>query len=302
VVSTVAGKGVLPAGHPLAAGAVLSRTQAQAWLRERDLILAIGTELSETDTDVEHVALGGHLLRVDVDPTRAQDRYRADVFVAADAGVFAAALVDALDATGVPAPLHPGGAATMAELTRRVRAGIAPSERPLLDAVDALRAGLPPEARTFTDMTQIAYAGNWSFPVPAARRWLHPSGYGTLGYAVPAAIGGAIADPRAPTVALVGDGGFLYTAQELVTATELDLPLTVVLWDNDALGQIRDDMVARDIPPTSVLPRNPDFAGLARACGFDVVRPASLAELTAAVQRSVGAGRTIVHIRAEAMS
>ena len=79
---------------------------------------------------------------------------------------------------------------------------------------------------------------------------------------------------------LVGDGGFLYTAQELATAVEeLDSPLVVLLWNNDALGQIRDDMLSLDIEPIGVLPRNPDFAALARAFGCSVSQPASLDEL-----------------------
>jgi 5-guanidino-2-oxopentanoate decarboxylase len=139
--------------------------------------------------------------------------------------------------------------------------------------------------------------------VRAPRRWLHPAGYGALGYALPAAIGALVADPATPTVALVGDSGLLYTAQELATAVELGLPLVVVLWNNDALGQIRDDMVARDIEPISVTPRNPDFCALAAAFGLHVERPASLPDIGASLRRAFAAGGpAFVEIHERALS
>jgi len=74
--------------------------------------------------------------------------------------------------------------------------------------------------------------------------------------------------------------GFSYTAQELATAVEeLDSPLVVLLWNNDALGQIRDDMLNLDIQPIGVLPPNPDFAAPARAFGCTVSEPQNLDEL-----------------------
>jgi 5-guanidino-2-oxopentanoate decarboxylase len=129
-------------------------------------------------------------------------------------------------------------------------------------------------------MTQLAYSGNYLFPSRAPRSWLHPTGYGTLGYGLPAGIGAKLGAPQRPGLVLVGDGGFLYTAQELATAVEeLDSPLVVLLWNNDALGQIRDDMLGLDIEPIGVLPRNPDFAALAGAFGCRVQQPQNLDEL-----------------------
>jgi 5-guanidino-2-oxopentanoate decarboxylase len=94
---------------------------------------------------------------------------------------------------------------------------------------------------------------------------------------LPAGIGAKFGAPQRPGLVLVGDGGFLYTAQELATAVEeLDSPLVVLLWNNDALGQIRDDMLGLDIEPIGVLPRNPDFAALARAFGCTVTQPQNL--------------------------
>ena len=97
---------------------------------------------------------------------------------------------------------------------------------------------------------------------------------------------------------LAGDAGFLYTVQELATAAELGLPVVVVLWNNEALGQIRDDMIAKGISEVGVIQRNPDFLMLARAFCCHGVRPGSLealgSELAAALEKD---GPTVIEIR-----
>ncbi len=139
-----------------------------------------------------------------------------------------------------------------------------PTRAPPSTRVRALRAALPADAVVFSDMTQIAYLGNWAFAAERPGLWFHPCGYGTLGYALPAAIGARIAQPQRAIVALAGDFGVQFTLQELMTAVELDLSLPVVVWNNGALGQIRDDMRAAGIAPIGVVGRNPDFVALAQ--------------------------------------
>jgi 5-guanidino-2-oxopentanoate decarboxylase len=130
---------------------------------------------------------------------------------------------------------------------------------------------------------------------------MFPVGYGTLGFALPAAIGAKFAQPERPAVALAGDGGLLFTVQELATAVEHKLPLAVVLWNNDALAQIRDGFVKRGIAPVSTSPHNPDFLMLARAFGCRAVRAESLdhfkGELAAAF---AAAGPTLIEVREDA--
>jgi thiamine pyrophosphate-dependent acetolactate synthase large subunit-like protein len=166
-------------------------------------------------------------------------------------------------------------------------------------ALEAIRAALPSEAAVFTDMTQIAYYGNYAFPVDAPRRWFHPSGYGTLGYALPAAIGAKVASPARAIAALAGDFGLQFTLGELMTAVEANLSLPVIVWNNSALGQIRDDMIGAGIPPTDVVARNPDFVALARACGAAAVRASGASQLTDAVRGALDAsGPTLIEVPA----
>jgi 5-guanidino-2-oxopentanoate decarboxylase len=99
-------------------------------------------------------------------------------------------------------------------------------------------------------------------------------------------------------VAIAGDGGFLFTVQEVATAAELGLPLPILLWNNDALGQIAGDMKRLGISELGVRPRNPDFQALARAFHCHAVRPASLAGLTQALKAAFKADRpTLIEVR-----
>ena len=133
--------------------------------------------------------------------------------------------------------------------------------------------------------------------MPAPGMWHHPSGFGTLGYALPASIGGAVARRGKPTVCIAGDYGFQFTLQELGAAVELGLPLPILLWDNAKLKEIEDSMVGAQIAPNSVIAHNPDFCALARAYGAQAEAPSSLEELTSATLNALKAdGPTLIYM------
>ena len=86
---------------------------------------------------------------------------------------------------------------------------------------------------------------------------------------MPAAIGAVLADDARPALVLVGDGGIQYTMQEMTLASELSLNVVVLLWNNDTLLQIYDDMTNAGISPVGVVQKNPDFVALAKSCGWE---------------------------------
>jgi 5-guanidino-2-oxopentanoate decarboxylase len=201
----------------------------------------------------------------------------------------------------LPARARPTSAVTgrVAGLRAEIEAAFDAKALSWQSALEAIRAALPRDAAVFTDMTQIAYFGNYAFPVDAPRRWFHPSGYGTLGYALPAAIGAKLSSPARAIAALAGDFGLQFTLGELMTAVEANLSLPVIVWNNSALGQIRDDMIGAGIPPTDVVARNPDFVALARACGAAAVRASDASRLTDAVRGALDAsGPTLIEVPA----
>ena len=142
----------------------------------------------------------------------------------------------------------------------------------------------------YSDMTQFAYAAKEVWPMAQPGHWHHPYGFGTLGYALPAAIGGKIGVRDKPVIAIAGDYGFQYTLQELAVAVELELSLPIILWDNGKLGEIEDSMVRAQIAPNAVHQRNPDFLRLAEAYGAASAQPATLAEMQQVVRAAFDAG------------
>lgn len=298
VVLTTAGKGVVPDDHPLCVGATLAMKATQKLLASADVVVAAGTELAETDSWVDRLEIRGKLIRIDIDARTIARDYPATVAILADAGQALPTLAAALDGKAAAGRIP-------AEELDRVRetnlSDWAPLQMKHRKVLDALRAALPEDGMVATDMTQIAYTGNYYFPMSQPRCWFHPVGFGTLGYALPAAIGAKLARPESACVAVAGDAGFLFTVQELATAVELKLPVAILLWNNDALGQIAGDMVNRGIPEIAVKPRNPDFQMLAKAFGAHAARPASAAQLEKALADAfVADGPTLIEVRQDA--
>ena len=294
VVTTTAGKGIFPESHPLSLGGTLSLEPVQRFIAAADVILILGSELAETDWWADRMPdLAGKTVRVDISPEQLAVNHEPDLPVRADAGAFVAAL------GGVQGSL-PGDRqrAAIAEARQQMASSWGPLARKHIAVLDVIRAGLPKDAVIATDMTQIAYTGNNAFPVDRPRCWLHPVGFGTLGYALPAAIGAKLAQPERATVALAGDYGFQFTLPEIAVAVELELPLPILLWNNDGLGQIQQGMVDRGNPEVGVHARNPDFLALARAYGAEAVRADSLAGLADALKKALAAlGPTLIEIR-----
>ena len=314
IVTTVAGKGVVAESHPLSLGSTLQRARIRRLVElEADLVIAIGTEISEPDlyvtadseaasdgparTDTTRLAISGGFVRIDIDPAATVRDYTPDAAIVSDAGLAAAALADEMSRQ----PLASTWDLDFETIRQQVRQEISPLERQHVAVLGAIRNALPPDALVYADMTQIAYTGCVYFPVDVPGTWHFPVGYGTLGYALPASIGGAAGSPGRACLALVGDGGLLFTVQELATAVEQKLPLPIVLWDNDGLGEIADFMRARNIPEVSVRPLNPDFVALADAFGCRTATPRSLEEIEDAIRGALSADRpTIILVRQDA--
>jgi 5-guanidino-2-oxopentanoate decarboxylase len=314
IVTTVAGKGVVAESHPLSLGSTLQRARIRRLVElEADLVIAIGTEISEPDlyvtadseaasdgparTDTTRLAISGGFVRIDIDPAATVRDYTPDAAIVSDAGLAAAALADEMSRQ----PLASTWDLDFETIRQQVRQEISPLERQHVAVLDAIRNALPPDALVYADMTQIAYTGCVYFPVDVPGTWHFPVGYGTLGYALPASIGGAAGSPGRACLALVGDGGLLFTVQELATAVEQKLPLPIVLWDNDGLGEIADFMRARNIPEVSVRPLNPDFMALADAFGCRTATPRSLEEIEDAIRGALCADRpTVILVRQDA--
>lgn len=170
--------------------------------------------------------LADKLVRIDIDAIALAGRSRAELAIPGDARVSLEMLLEHLP-EGRSAP--DGIASACAALKARASEHI-DAERPgILPAIEAMRAAVPPDTVVASDMTEIAYISNERFLTGHSRSWLHPVGFGTLGYALPAAIGAKFGRPDAPVASLIGDFGLHYTMSELGVAVEHGLSIPIIL-------------------------------------------------------------------------
>ena len=272
---TINAKGMLPSGHPLLIGSTQSLVATRELVREADVVLAIGTELAETDYDVTFKGgfeIPGTLLRIDIDPDQTVRNYPPKLALVADAREASDALLLALAEHPAPVRGNDWGPARAARL-RETLAGQWDAATQAQTLFLRTILGALPDAVLVGDSTQPVYTGNLTLDLDHPRRWFNAStGYGTLGYALPAATGawlGSAEDPqqRLPAVCLIGDGGIQFTLPELASAVEAQVPLIVLLWNNQGYEEIKRYMVNRDIEPVGVDIHTPDFLTIAKGFG-----------------------------------
>jgi acetolactate synthase-1/2/3 large subunit len=264
---TINAKGLLPADHPLLLGSNQSLIPVRELAAAADVILAIGTELGETDYDVVFnggFALNGELIRIDIDPQQLVRNHAPTLAIHSDAKLAMSALLAELPARASDAS-SPG-----AQRAGDVRGQLAEdfSGWAHYRALFATLLRVHPQARFVGDSTQTVYSGNHLVDLDGPRRWFNSStGYGTLGYALPAAIGAKLAEPATPVICLIGDGGLQFSLPELASAVEAKVGIVLLLWNNFGYGEIKGYMQRRDITPIGVDIYTPDFIAIARGFG-----------------------------------
>jgi acetolactate synthase I/II/III large subunit len=294
--------------HPFYLG--MSGLGAATSVRERleraDVILALGTRLNEVATyDYAVPGARTRLLQVDIEPGFPGERRQPDVAVRADARTFLVAALERIGqepATGLPRDAGARRRAIAADRAAYVAAST-PPERPAGDGVDpasvirGVNALLPDDAVITTDAGNF---GGWYtryLRIRPGQRFLGPTS-GAMGYALPAAIGAAAAEPGRSVVALAGDGGFAMLMAELETAVREGLRLAVLVHDNAMYGTIRAHqerahpgrVIATQLGPV-------DFAAVAEACGAAAIRVHDEAQVAPALAAAFAApGVTVVHL------
>lgn len=305
VALTINAKGLLPSAHPLLIGSTQSLVATRALVAEADVVLAIGTELAETDYDVTFAGgfeIAGKLLRIDIDADQTVRNYPPYLALVADSRNAAQALLSALSHKALAERRNDWGQVRAARLREELAASW---DAPTLAQTRFLQTVLHelPDAVFVGDSTQPVYTGNLTFNPQRPRRWFNSStGYGTLGYALPAAIGAwlggsAATGARPPVVCLIGDGGLQFTLPELASAVEARTPVIVLLWNNQGYEEIKKYMVNRAIEPVGVDIYTPDFIGVAKALGCAAEAIGSVQQLQSALRAaSDRQGPTLIEI------
>jgi thiamine pyrophosphate-dependent acetolactate synthase large subunit-like protein len=260
VMTTYGAAGVLRPAHPCLVRVPPHVAPAGRLWDEADLVVAIGSDLDGVQTQNFAMPQPPAMVAVNLDGADAAKNYRVDVLLEGDAARVTAALADA-----VP---RRDGLDGLAQRLQEVRVeACAELDGRALRFLDAIHFALPEDAVVVADM---CIPGYWlaGFHTPAAARRLQtPLGWGTLGYAFPAALGAALAG-AGPVVAVAGDGGFLFACGELATMAQERIPLTVVVVDDGGYGMLRYDQDTAGDERYGVDLHTPDFAALATAFGI----------------------------------
>lgn len=282
-VTTINAKGLLGRDHPLDLGANAALPAVRELAANADVILAVGTELGETDYDVVFDGgfhLNGTLIRIDLDPEQLVRNQRVTLGLVGDAGRSLELLLGHF-----PDSLQRQGTERTASALSALNLVKDPAFSDFVPLYTTLAEHLP-DAILVGDSTAPVYAGNHLVSQPAPRRYFNAStGYGTLGYGLPAALGAQLGRPDLPVVALVGDGGVMFTLAELATAVEERLPIVIVLWHNAGYEEIRRYMDANGVARLGVDIQAPNFLTLAEGFGCSGVMVGSPTELSRALTK-----------------
>jgi acetolactate synthase-1/2/3 large subunit len=290
------GHGVLPTTHPLFVHLPIGH---RLWA-DADVVIAIGTRLewplTQWGTDDRQT-----IVKIDVDVDELDRHGVGTIGVHGDAGDACRALVAALDGMPEPAP-------RLDELERLRTAYAAEIDhlRPQLDHLAAIRDVLPDDGVMVEDVTQIGFAAQLAFDFRHPRTFLSSGPAGTLGAAYAQALGAqhALDGTGRKVVAVAGDGGFLFTGNELATAVQYGIPLVCCVFDDGAYGNVKRMQqqkfgVERTIASTL---RNPDFAAYAESFGAIGLHAGGPAELRLRLDEAFAADAPVViHVEAGPM-
>jgi acetolactate synthase-1/2/3 large subunit len=249
-----------------------------AQMEEHDIVLAVGTRLASPDM------LKQKVIQIDIDEEEIGRNYSDTYGLVGDAGRTLDEIHKIISATSSPRD-------SRREEIESLRAQIddsSPTVEPQNSLTQALRNAIPDDGIVISGMTQIGYYSRNNFPVYEPRTYLTSSYYGNLGYAYPTALGAKVAQPDKAVVAISGDGGFLFNSQELSTAVKHEINAVVVVFNDNAYGNVLRDQVTRfDGRSIGAELHNPDFVKLAEAYGARGVRAEGADALETAVKEAL---------------
>ena len=303
VATTAAGKGCFAETHKLALGVfgTFGTPAANACLGEADLVLVVGSKLSPSDTAWENTKLldpsRQNFVQIDIEPRHASWNFPAETVVLGDAAEALSQLCEAV---------RPRAGGRREAAVRRVARhrdaqgyfntpAYNPDDKPILPqrVIGELMRNLPENAIVTCDAGENRILMTHFYQTKAAGGFLQAAGSGPMGFGIPAALGAKLVHPERPAVAVVGDGGFAMTMNGLMTALEHDIPIVVVVFNNQALG-----WVLHGSGPFAAEFKDFDHAAIARSMGCRGTRVEDPAALAPALQEALAARvPTVIDVR-----
>lgn len=285
-ITTCAGKGVLSEKNQWSLGARLPFDKARNYIEDSDLVLVLGSQLAPTDLWEKPLKISGKVIHVDLDKDAFYKNSPADLAIRGDCKEVLKKILPRVKAKDRDSK-EIGKIKSDAMKEAPDLTGNNQSFNMALDVLDVFRQVLKDDEALVADMTTPAYIALSEYETYEARTFLHPVGFGTLGYSVPAAIGMKIGQADKNIIALIGDGGFQFTMQEVAVACEQNLAIPIVIWNNDGYGEIKRNEATMEFESfIAVDNKNPDFIQLAKAYGIEGVMPINKSQLKKALLES----------------
>lgn len=230
---------------------------------QTDLMIGVGTRLELPAFRWQEGVANHAMIRVDIDPTQ-MVRLRGDVSIVSDAKLALQAMIAAVSDTGMSPPSREEQFAAIKEASRQEIKKI----QPQMTYLQIIREVLPRDGFLVDEVSQVGFASWYGFPVYQPRQLVTCGYQGNLGYGFQTALGVKVANPDAAVVSIAGDGGFMFGVQELATAVQYQIGLVLVIFNNNAFGNVRRDQInffdghvyGSDL-------HNPDFVKLAHSFG-----------------------------------
>ncbi|MGD0634789.1 MAG: thiamine pyrophosphate-binding protein [Beijerinckiaceae bacterium] len=292
VATTLQGLSVFPGNHPLHVGMGIGPAAvpvAEQAFADCDVLLAVGTRFGEIATGSFGLKPDWTLIHADIDPEVFNANYPARVAIEGDARAVLRGLIDALEKTG-PRPVRPGlreriaaGKQHYREEWRRHDSGTRVNP---IRFFEALRATLKDDDYLVTDDGNHTFLVAELFESRASRHLIMPTDFNCMGYCVPASIGVMLTHPDKTVAGIVGDGAFLMTGMELLTAAEHGLGVVIYVFNDGELSQISQ---AQQLPynrkTCTVLPEI-RIQGFAQATGARYLRLETDADISAIIAQA----------------
>ena len=280
VATTFHGKGVFPDDHPLALGAVgfMRHDYVNFGFDESDVIVSVGYELQEFDPARINPAGDKRILHLSRFPAEVDASYNVEVGVQADISATLDALAAATSRRWQPGE---GGEKIRALLADELARGAGDDSFPVKPqrVVSDTRAALGRSGIVLADTGAVKMWMARLYPTYEPNTCLVSNGLSTMGFAMPGAIGAKLAEPGRRVLAATGDGAFLMNSQEIETALRERIPLTVLIWEDDAYGLIKWKMdleLGHDVATSF---GNPDFVAYAESFGARGYRVSAAGDL-----------------------
>ena len=279
VISTAEGKGAISDRHYLSLGALWLRNDPIARASGHDIILAVGSRMA-----FPNLLDGQQVVQIDIDAEELGRNYDKTLGIQGDARQTLEKLYTEL-LTRMPA--RPSRRAEI-EAQKASRSEITIKAEPQDSLMAAIRSAMPDDGILVAGMTQLGYYSRSHFPVYEPRTFLTSSYFGNLGFAYPTALGAKVAQPDKAVVAVSGDGGFLFNSQELATAVQHGINAVVIVFNDNAYGNVLRDQVNQFEGRTiGAALHNPDFVSLAEAYGARGVRATGPEELRTSLREAL---------------